>query len=83
MAEKECVYDETLTIQFPGERVFLKRGATQSIFYIFQQLKGIRDINQFEKYSSQPQAITVNVKASLCEVEVLYSCHWVCYSPAV
>lgn len=69
MAERECVYDETLTFQFPGEHVFLKRGAIQSIFYIFQQLKGIRGINQFENYSSQPQAITVNVKASLCEVK--------------
>lgn len=65
---KECDNDDTLTIQFPGERVFLKQGAAQSIFYVFQQLERIRGINQFENYSSQPQATTVNIKASLREV---------------
>lgn len=46
---KECVYGDALTVQLPGEWVFLKCGAAQSVFYIFQQLMGMRRINQFRK----------------------------------
>ena len=56
---KNRVYGDTLTVELSGECVFLKHGAAQSIVYIFQQLRGIRDINQFGKYSSQTQATTV------------------------
>lgn len=61
---KECVYDDALTVQFPGERVFLKTGAAQSVLYILQQLRGTRGVNQLGNYSSRPQA--TNVKAALC-----------------